>query len=286
MKKLLHLFILVLFAEGLFAQDFSFNLVHDGKTRDFIVHSPCATYNCTGQKLPVVFAFHGLTETNTSMRNYTKFNEVADTAGFILVYPQGINNSWNDGSTTSTEDDLGFTNAMIDYLLANSNNCPAGFCAQIDTERIYSCGMSNGGFFSYRLACQLSNRIAAIASVTGSMDDGSFTSCNPLRPIPVFEIHGTSDPIVGYTGTAATGASAVADVLNYWIAVNGCTNTPVTTSLPDVDAGDGSTVEKIHYNNCTASTEVLHYKITGGGHTWPSMIMFIPLLLSEIQTEM
>lgn len=271
MNKFFTLTVILLYTFILKAQDYNLTLMHGGKARTFILHSPCGTYNCSGKKIPLVFAFHGLTETGTIIKNYSEFNAVADTAGFAVIYANGISNSWNVGFSASGEDDLGFANAMIDYMINNAGNCDSNICAALDTNRIYSCGMSNGGFFSYLLACKLSHRIAAIASVTGSMNSVTFDSCNPIRPVPVFELHGTADPIVAYTGNTQNNTKPIDSVLAYWRSKNGCSGNSVTASLPDVNTADGCTVQSIHNAFCSNGSEVLHYKINNGGHTWPGM---------------
>lgn len=265
-----------------FAQDFTINIQHDGKQRSFLLHSPCGSYDCTGKKIPLVFAFHGLTESGSAIRNYSQFNAIADTAGFAVIYANGLNNNWNVGFTGSIaggEDDLGFANAMIDYMIANASDCTNNICGEIDTMRIYSCGMSNGGFFSYLLACRLSHRIAAIASVTGSMTPATFDTCAPVRPVPVFQLHGTTDPIVPYNGGGQGNSKSVDDILAYWVGQNTCNTTPAVTALPDVSTNDGCTVESITYNGCSNGTEVWHYKILNGGHTWPDMLNPYPEII-------
>lgn len=282
MKHIITIFIFISIFKNVFTQDYNLSLQHDGKQRTFILHSPCKTFDCTGKKIPLVFAFHGLTETGQGIKDYSAFNNVADTAGFAVIYANGINNRWNvgfSGTGASSEDDLGFANAMIDYMIANSNNCDSNICALIDTNRIYSCGMSNGGFFSYLLACQLSHRIAAIASVTGSMTIATFDSCKPSRPVPVLEIHGTSDPIVPYTGGGQSGAKSIADVLAYWVNNNGCSSTPSTIAVPNSNTTDGCTADIISYTNCYNGADVQHFKITGGGHTWPDMVGGYPEII-------
>ncbi len=274
MNKHFTLSLLLLCGILLNAQDYNLTMMHDGKERTFILHSPCGTYDCAGKKIPLVFAFHGLTETGTAIKNYSEFNDVADTAGFAVIYANGLSNRWNvgfGGTVASTEDDLGFASAMIDYMIAYAGNCDSNICAEIDTNRIYSCGMSNGGFFSYLLACQLSHRIAAIASVTGSMSIATYDSCSPTRAVPVFELHGTTDPIVPYAGSAQSGARSIDDVLAYWTNNNGCAGNANTSAIADVNTADGCNIQSIHYNNCNNATEVLHYKIVSGGHTWPGM---------------
>ena len=139
--------------------------------------------------IPLVIYLHGYGWTAEQDMNYTRLYEVADTTGYIVVYPSGAP-YWNSGISdnpdlaTSDVDDVGFINALIDTLSAQYS---------IDFERVYACGYSNGGFMSYKLACQLSNRIAAIASVGGVMPNSLMKNCNPLRTMPILEIHGTND---------------------------------------------------------------------------------------------
>jgi polyhydroxybutyrate depolymerase len=264
------------------AQDYTLSLQHDGKLRTFILHTPCKTFDCTGKKIPLVFAFHGLTESGQLIRDYSAFNNIADTAGFAVVYPNGLNNRWNvgfGGSFASGEDDIGFANALIDYFIAHSLNCDSNICAEIDTNRIYSCGMSNGGFFSYLLACRLSHRIAAIASVTGSMTPLTYDSCNPSRPVPVLQIHGTADQIVPYTGGGQSGSKSIADVLTYWVNNNRCQTTPSTVVVSDINTSDNCTAELISYSGCTEDADVQHFKVIGGGHTWPDMVGGYPEII-------
>ncbi len=119
--------------------------------------------------------------------------------------------------------------------------------------------MSNGGFMSFLLSCQLSNRIAAIASVTGSMTPQTYNNCNPQHPTPILQIHGTADGTVPYNGDS-TWTKSINDVLQYWVDFNDCNSTPSVSNVPDVNSSDGSTVDHIVYsegNNCV-TTE--HFK--------------------------
>lgn len=128
----------------------------------------------------------------------------------------------------------------------------------IDLNRVYSTGMSMGGFMSYRLACELSERIAAIASVTGLL---AAFPCTPARPLPVLQIHGTADGTVPYSGVSST--------ISFWVGENNCPVSPVITNLPDINSTDASTVTKSYYGFCDDSTEVILYTVNNGGHTWP-----------------
>lgn len=223
-------------------------LTVNGITREYIVHIP-ESYTGT-VSYPLVLSFHGLGSNMEFNYGYTKFDELGESENFIAVHPNGISNQW--GATINNNDDIDFVDALLDQLEEDYN---------IESSRIYSTGMSNGGFLSFILACELSDRIAAIGSVTGSMFRISINNCNPTRPVPILQIHGTEDNIVAY--------SDVADVLDFWTSHNNTDHTPATYNIPDVDAEDGSTVERFVYLNGDDDVEVQHLKVTGGGHDWP-----------------
>ena len=148
----------------LFAQQTqSITISSGGVDRDFFLYVP-DSYN-ENTPAPLVFCLHGYGSSASANISYTGFRPVADTAGFILIHPQGTQDlfgtpHWNVGWGSSSVDDVAFVEDMIDYVDDNYN---------LNNDRIYSTGMSNGGFMSYLLACQLSDKIAAIASVTGTM---------------------------------------------------------------------------------------------------------------------
>jgi len=130
-----------------------------------------------------------------------------------------------------------------------------------------SCGMSNGGYQSYYLACELPNRFAAIASVTGTMFPSVYNSCDPNRSMPVLQIHGTNDNTVLYNGSAA--ATPIEQVIKFWVENNLCTAEGDTSAIADVDTTDNSTAQLISYTNCDDNSAVQFYKIFNGEHTWP-----------------
>jgi len=235
---------------------------HDDMEREYILYIP---ESYTGDvAVPLVLNFHGYTSTAFEQMNYGDFRPIADTEGFLVAHPQGTlfngNTHWNVGGWTSgsTVDDVGFTDALIDHL-ANEYT--------VDLTRVYSTGMSNGGYMSFHLACRLSEKIAAIASVTGSMTPETYDDCIPLHPSPIMQIHGISDGSVPYEGTSWS--KSIDEVLQYWVDYNGCYPDPTTTALPDIDPDDGSTVEYIVYDGGDNGVTVEHFKVIGGGHTWP-----------------
>jgi len=248
------------------AQTINGSIMHDGIQRDYVLYVP--TNYDSNISVPLILNFHGFGGSGAQQMANSTFRPIADTAGFIIVHPtgtpfNGFVNHWNVGGFTngSTVDDIGFTAALIDSLSANYN---------INPTRVYSTGFSNGGFFSHRLACELPNRIAAIASVSGTFTPTMQANCSPSHPTPVLQIHGTTDPTVPYDGTTGNGGMASVDsVINYWVSTNNCDTTPTTTALPDINTNDGSTVERSVYAGGDAGVSVELLKIIGGTHRWP-----------------
>ena len=192
MKRiLLFTFLFTCFSAANSQQLYSF--IFDGIERTYRVHLP-DNYN-ENENYPLVINMHGAGSNSFEEEFYTEFDQVADTAGIVMVYPDGVNNLWNifqDGGV----DDVGFISALIDTMHINYN---------IDLLRVYACGMSMGGFMSHRLGCQLNNRIAAIGSVAGLI---VYFNCNFTRKVPVLQIHGTADDVVPYAG--------VTNTMQYW----------------------------------------------------------------------
>ncbi|MCC6725469.1 MAG: T9SS type A sorting domain-containing protein [Saprospiraceae bacterium] len=258
MKKIVFLLAACCFAMGAASsQTITGSIQHDGIQRNYRLHLPPNLPQ--GSQPPLVFNLHGFTSNAQQQELYSGMNAVADTAGFIVCYPDGIGNAWNIGVPGgSTADDMGFIAALIDKFHAENS---------IDLERVYSCGMSNGGFFSYRLACEMGDRFAAIASVTGSMTTAMLNDCNPVRPMPVLEIHGDADPVVNYNG--ALGNAAVPDVFNFWADKNGCLQPGNNGNIPDTNPNDQCTASFESYFACNDTAEVILITVHNGGHTWP-----------------
>ncbi len=251
--------VLFLFANFKSNAQISSSISFGGQSRSFIVYAP-ASY-IPGNPVPLVFVLHGLTQTGQAIMNVSNFNSVADTANFILVYPDGISNAWNINANlpgASTADDIGFIEALIDTISVNYT---------IDQNRIYSCGFSAGGFMSHMLACKSSRCFAAIASVAGTMTDSVYNSCAPIFNLPVLQIHGTSDNIVNFNGSL--GNKSATDVVDYWKNFNGCNAAPIITSLPNTSLLDFSTVQLLDYSPCSNNDLVQMLKVNGGGHQWP-----------------
>lgn len=259
MKKSLLILLSVLLASFSQSQIVSGSFEFDGLTRTYSVYLPIDFQ--PGNSSPLLLALHGYTQNGQSMMSFSGFNQVADTAGFVVVYPDGIENAWNVGfSGGSTADDVGFLLALIDTLHQRYN---------IDYTRVYATGFSNGGFMSYRLACETPDRIAAVAPVSGTMTVGSAASCAPGLSVPVLHIHGTSDFVVSYNG--GFGNLSVDQVINLWNGFNQCPVQPTIENLPDI-VSDGSTVQRYTWFPCSDDSRVVLLKVINGGHTWPGSV--------------
>ena len=213
--------------------------------------------------MPLVLMFHGGGGSGEQLElRSSRMNEVADREGFIAVYPDGLGllRTWNAGAccgkgSREDVDDVGFVRALLDHL-------EESLC--IDRRRVYASGMSNGGMMSHRLACEMSERIAAIAPVAGV--DVTQT-CSPTRPVPVLHIHGTEDGHVPWNGGEGCGLAgmpfpSVPASMDGWRARNGCR----TTRSLYLEEGDGVCRK---FDGCSAGSDAVLCSIQGGGHDWP-----------------
>jgi len=261
------------------ANDLRQSLVSGGVERSYVVHLPSGIVPRKPSAL--VLAFHGHLGTGAGQARLSGLDALADRFGFIVVYPDGIDRSWNDGRSTviSKTDDLGFVRALLDDL---THRYP------IDAKRVYATGMSNGAMFVQYLACNFADRIAAIAPVAGPLPADDRASCRPSRAISVLEIHGTADPIVPYGGGAVKNYRArgnggvvlsVAETIAFWAHNAGCSDAPRTERLAPVAPADGTGVVKTTFADCRRGAAVTSYAIDGGGHTWRGGWAYMPRFL-------
>ncbi|HVC98315.1 MAG TPA: PHB depolymerase family esterase [Pirellulales bacterium] len=261
---------MMLHADPLQPGDYNRTVTVGELNRSYLVHVPPG-YD--GSKpTPVVLAFHGGGVNAEQLVAFCGLNEKSDEAGFIAVYPSGTGRvphalTWNAGNCCgyamqNNVDDVGFTRALLDDLAQ---------AAAVDARRVFATGMSNGGMICYRLASELSDRIAAVAAVGGPM--GTET-CSPKRPVSVIHFHGTLDLFAPFHGgkgeRSASGTSflSVEHTIGAWVTANGCPETPTVAQEPN-KSGDGMTVERRTYGPGNGGAEVVLIAIEGGGHTWP-----------------
>jgi polyhydroxybutyrate depolymerase len=245
----------------------------DGATRKFETYIPSVSNAI--DKLPVIISLHGRLGTGKGMMSFADFRSMAQREKIIIVCPDGIDKSWADGRQTPAGkkkiDDVKFIDQLISYILNTYH---------ADAKRIYVTGMSNGGFMASRLACELNNRIAAVAIVGASM--AMNMDYKPNKPMPVMYIQGTKDPLVPFDGgsikSGAGEAYGHADVLSLWATTDHCDKKPVITNLAD-DAHDGTSVIKEEYSSAKSNIKVIGYTITDGGHTWPGGSQYLPKFL-------
>jgi polyhydroxybutyrate depolymerase len=236
--------------------------------------------------LPVVFSFHGFASRPEGQEDISRWNEIADGEGFIVIYPQGTSFPlrWNTRSSSAdTVDDVQFFRDIIDDL--------AGILT-LDRDRIFVTGLSNGGAMTHRLACEVADLIAAAGTVAAPISDLP-GGCQPSRPVPLIAFHGTADPIVSYNGGSVSFTSRDRDGELYphafgyqpaevwvrdWAVLNGCDTTPETFSHAEDVLG-------ARYSGCEEDAEVILYTIDGGGHTWPGGARLPRLITGETSSQ-
>ena len=234
--------------------------------RTYYLYVP-SSYRSDDSPMPLVLAFHGGQGRGEWLARNTGFNDLADKEGFIVVYPDAIDRHWNDGLNTPgfdpTIDDVSFVASLIDELEQTIN---------IDRRRIYATGMSNGGFFTLRLACELSDRIAAFAPVAATLPVNITSQCRHENPVSILLIGGTDDTFVPWQGGSMRRGQQILsmrETFEFWKHHNACVSREEVYQLPDSDRTDGTDIESSTYWGCRSSSEVKLLKIRGGGHGWP-----------------
>lgn len=260
-------------------QNYEATIEIGSEERTYYVHLPSTVK--PSEPWPVLLFFHGYHYPPEPMRDETKTDALADERGFVAVYPLGHTEMWQSDEFISLSfrtDDIEFVSALIDEIQSD---------LPVDPTRIYAVGFSNGGIFSNRLACELSDRIAAFGSVAGTMSDAVHylpEPCDPPAPVPIVFIHGTEDDRVNFyeksnAGPTASGSLwSVPDTVNFWVGINGCGESPTISDVPDVP-DDGTQVTKEVYGDCQEGAEVVLYTIEGGGHTWPGNMDYVDAAL-------
>ena len=226
----------------------------DGKKREYYVSLP----ENTSKPIPLIINFHGFLDSAINQKESSQMDNYAHQNGVGVVYPEGVKRSWNVGKAIlSNENDIGFVNALIDSVSSKYN---------IDSNRIYACGFSNGGTFSYELICSLSNKIAAFGSVGGNFSINEKRVCNIDREIPLIHIHGTKDRLQEYNKSDRDFLSTI-ESFNFWVKYNQLDKT-IVENITDVHKKDRTTVEKYTFYKNNSDTKVIHFKVENGGHLW------------------
>lgn len=241
-----------------------------GIARTYELHVPAGVAHPSA----LVVNLHAAGATGRDQAALTHYNAVADSHGFAVVHPDGIDFSWADGRGASVPDrqgvdDVGFISALVSQLVAEYG---------IDPGRVFATGLSAGAFMANRLACDRADLFAAIAPVAGTL--GSNVGCSPSRPVSVLAAHGTADPIVPYDGGGMVGRGGASDVVaapamvQRWQQIDQCPATPSQDALPT--NGDGTATTGMTYSPCAGGTAVEFMRVDGGGHTWPGAPPILP----------
>ena len=259
---------------------------HEGVERSYLVYLPMSFE--IDKEMPMVLAFHGGGGTPSNLANVvtnkTLINE-AEVKGVVLIFPEGIDKRWNSGrpeifNGERSYDDVGFISKLIDELIDDYN---------VDQDRVYATGISNGGFLSIRLGLDLSNQIAAIAPVTAQIEEVNANK-SPELPISIMIINGTDDPLVPYNGGCVVLATLNSDVcrgeilstdetIDKFLDFNNCPDPTKTQTFINTIRSDNTSVEITRYENCPQGTETVLVKVIDGGHTWPGGAQFLPQVL-------
>jgi polyhydroxybutyrate depolymerase len=241
--------------------DFESSLTSNGRERTFRIHVPPDI--TPEQAVPLVIVFHGAGEDANDIRALSGFDAVADERGVLVAYLNGeehVDQTWGFygmPAYINGIDDTQFTIDVIDTLATTFN---------IDRDRVYAAGFSNGGLFTQELGCELRGTLAAISSVAASLTSIVQPLCQEDNVTPAVFIHGSEDGIFPWTGRP--GFMAPEEMLLLWADLSGCTSGPIVTDLPDV-LDDGITVRRHDYTDCTLSDRISLYAVEGGGHAWP-----------------
>lgn len=233
-------------------------IVSSGRQREYLLHVP-TSYD-PAKPAPLVISLHGAGLWPGAQRDISRWNELAESEGFIVVYPSGLDRAgpriWAVDAGTRLDADIRYISELIDAL-------EAGF--HIDPERIFVNGLSNGGGMTFALSCTLSHRIAAFGMV-GAAHLLPWSWCQDPPPAPMIAFHGTKDRTVPYAGgTSWVSPKPFPDIPTFtahWARRNQCLGDPVETLIAD-------DVMRLEYRRCADGNEVILYTLLEGGHTWP-----------------
>lgn len=257
-------------------------IIVDSLKREFDIFQPSNLKPNT--KYPLVLSLHGHmgskeynSGTSGKKSPHKIFREIGEKEKFFIIYPQGEKGGdkkrgWNgcraDAKSNPETNDTKFISELIDYMLEKY---------PIDAKRVYVVGTSNGGEMASRLATEIPEKLTAAAVVVFSGPAQS-ECITPTKPISMLFMNGTVDPLAPYEGGKVGKDDfqrgtilSVKDAITVWLNVNNISQPPVIKKLPDINTDDKSHVEVYTYHGGKDNTEVVHYKVIGGGHTEPSI---------------
>ncbi|SRR5579883_2246879 len=238
------------------------DLTDQGLLRTYYIYTPKSYV--PSHPMPLVLVFHGDNGSGHVMSEVSRFNELAEQKGFIVVYPDGVNNKWRLRKKSQRQfDDISFVDHLIDHLQQQRS---------IDNQRIYATGFSKGAILTQALACHLADKIAAFASVAGSLPVKLQQKCQPQAPVSILMINGTNDQSVHYLGDNKTQKKAlisIPEAVNFWRSHDQCPSA-ATKDVAFAQSKHNSrfSVKTYSYSECRAGSEVLHLAVLNGGHLW------------------
>lgn len=237
---------------------------NDEQTRPYYYHVPGNAP--ADELLPLVVVLHGFGQTPAIIARETGFNEIADREGFFVAYARGIRRGF-DPYDDMNRDDVGYIRELV---AAIQEKYP------VDPTRIYAVGSSNGGFMTFRLACEATELFAAVATVMALMPRMIAEERPPDLPMPVLMIHGTEDPVIPYDADQVwrvpwkkRSVLPIEETVAYWVEHNKCDPVPEAEPLSNREPDDGTHTTRTSYKGGKNATEVVLYTVHGGGHTWP-----------------
>ena len=263
----------------------SHDLLLDSRHRQFHAYVPADL----PEAAPLVFVLHGSGSNGRQLRSATgyEFDQLADSRGFIAVYPEGYQNHWNDcrgsadyAANTENVDDIAFVAAMIEHFQLEQGIAP---------DRVFATGHSNGGHLAYKLALEAPGMVAAIAPIGANLPVDANLDCDKSgEPVPVAIFNGTEDPVNPYEGglVEVFGNSSRGHVMSsmetaqYWAGLAGISSTPESRVLPEGDGDNDTSVELLRWS-ADSGDEVRLYTLTGSGHVIPSRIARFPRFLGR-----
>jgi polyhydroxybutyrate depolymerase len=228
-----------------------------------------------------VILLHGGAQNGARALKQSGWGKLAVSKGFVLIVPDAIDQSWNDGRTDyfrpgsppRLQDDVGFLSVLIDRAVRDHGG---------DRNRVAMTGSSNGGNMVFRFACEQGTKLRAIAPIIASLQQKVADSCRAPSPLAVMMIAGTADPLVPWEGGTSSVASrkrgvtfgarlSIPDSTDYWARINGCDPAPQERTLPNVNRSDDITITELRYVGCRRGGDTLLLRVNGGGHQMPRL---------------